>query len=123
VPEPCRLATLDVSFISLRKILPALAPVLAEGADVVALVKPQFEVGRSQVGRGGLVRDPALQLAALLRVAEAAGGLGYAVVGACPSPIEGHSGNREFFLHLRRGAETPRAPAELAAVLRKAVSG
>jgi len=122
VPEPCRLATIDVSFISLTRILPALRSVLAEGAEVMALVKPQFEVGRAQVGRGGLVRKPALHLAALRRVAEAAQELGYAVRGACPSPIAGAEGNREFFLHLRRDG-APLAEPELDGVLRKAVEG
>ena len=72
VPEPCALAVMDVSFISVRKILPALRSVLAPGAEAVVLVKPQFEVGRFQVGRGGLVKDPALHLQALREVAEEA---------------------------------------------------
>jgi 23S rRNA (cytidine1920-2'-O)/16S rRNA (cytidine1409-2'-O)-methyltransferase len=105
VPEACSLAVMDVSFISARKILPALGSVLAPAADVVALVKPQFEVGRAQVGRGGLVKDKALHAQAVREVARAAqedAGLG--VVGACPSPLTGAEGNREFFLHLRAGA-------------------
>lgn len=102
VPEPCGIATVDVSFISVLKVLPGVRSVLAPGADVVALVKPQFEVGRAQVGRGGLVKDPALHAEVLARVAgEARGRLGYAIVSACPSPIAGAEGNREFFLHLR----------------------
>ncbi|HVR72145.1 MAG TPA: TlyA family RNA methyltransferase [Vicinamibacteria bacterium] len=104
VPEPCGLATVDVSFISVLKVLPALRGVLSPEADVIALVKPQFEVGRAQVGRGGLVRDPALHGDVLAGVAaRARGELAYAVVGACPSPITGAEGNREFFLHLRPG--------------------
>jgi 23S rRNA (cytidine1920-2'-O)/16S rRNA (cytidine1409-2'-O)-methyltransferase len=120
VPEPCGLAVMDVSFISALKILPALGSVLAAGADVVALVKPQFEVGRGQVGRGGIVSDPALQLAALARVAAGAAQLGYVVLDACASPITGARGNREFFLHLRLGG--PPATRDVEARLRRAVA-
>lgn len=103
VPEPCGMATVDVSFISVLKILPALRGILSPEADVIVLVKPQFEVGRRQVGRGGIVKDPALHLAALRQVAQGARDeLGYALAGATPSPIAGAEGNREFFLHLRR---------------------
>ena len=111
IHEACALATLDVSFISVLKILPALREVLAPEAAVVVLVKPQFEVGRSQVGRGGVVRDPALHRAALESVARGAEALGYAVREACPSPIAGARGNREFFLHLRRDGAPLAAPA------------
>jgi 23S rRNA (cytidine1920-2'-O)/16S rRNA (cytidine1409-2'-O)-methyltransferase len=104
VPEACALAVMDVSFISSLKILPALGTVLAPSADVVLLVKPQFELGRAQVGRGGLVKDPALHARALRGVASGAQEEGLGVVAACPSPIRGGEGNREFFLHLRRGA-------------------
>jgi 23S rRNA (cytidine1920-2'-O)/16S rRNA (cytidine1409-2'-O)-methyltransferase len=121
VPEPCSLAVVDVSFISVRKILAALLSVLAPGADAVVLVKPQFEVGRFQVGRGGLVKDPALHRKALRDVALEAQRLGYAVRGACSSPLPGMEGNREFFLHLLPGAETPAAGA-LDDFLEKAVS-
>ncbi len=101
VPEACGIATVDVSFISLLKILPALKTVLAPEADLLVLVKPQFEVGRRQVGKGGLVKDPSLHLQAVSAVARGASGLGLATVAACPSPITGSQGNREFFLHLR----------------------
>jgi 23S rRNA (cytidine1920-2'-O)/16S rRNA (cytidine1409-2'-O)-methyltransferase len=121
VPEPCSLAVVDVSFISVRKILPALLSVLAPGAEAVVLVKPQFEVGRFQVGRGGLVKDAALHLQALRDVAGEAQRLGYAVRGACPSPVPGAEGNREFFLHLAPGGERL-APEALESVLGKAVS-
>jgi 23S rRNA (cytidine1920-2'-O)/16S rRNA (cytidine1409-2'-O)-methyltransferase len=121
VPEPCSLAVVDVSFISVRKILPALLSVLAPAAEAVVLVKPQFEVGRFQVGRGGLVRDAALHLQALRDVAGEAQRLGYAVRGACPSPVPGAEGNREFFLRLAPGGERL-APEALEAVLGKAVS-
>jgi 23S rRNA (cytidine1920-2'-O)/16S rRNA (cytidine1409-2'-O)-methyltransferase len=103
LPEPVSLAVADVSFISLRLILPALRPHLLPRSDVLALVKPQFEVGRDEVGRGGIVRDPALQRGALEVVAAAAVAAGLAVRGACASPITGMEGNREFFLHLTPG--------------------
>jgi 23S rRNA (cytidine1920-2'-O)/16S rRNA (cytidine1409-2'-O)-methyltransferase len=105
VPEPCSLATVDVSFISLAKVLAPLRAVLAGEADVLALVKPQFEVGRFRVGRGGIVREPELHRQAVRDVAWAAQAeLGYGVLGACASPVAGAEGNREFFLHLRPGA-------------------
>ena len=120
VPEACSLAVMDVSFISVRKILPALVSVLAPGAEAVVLVTPQFEVGRFQVGRGGVVKDPALHLAALVDVALAAQKQGWGVRGACPSPVPGAEGNREFFLHLVPGG-TALPPVELEALLTKAV--
>ena len=98
------LAVIDVSFISLRLVLPAVIPLLAPGADIVALVKPQFEVGKGEVGGGGVVRDPALHGAAVTGVREAAGDLGLEWRGECESPILGPKGNREFFLALRKPA-------------------
>ena len=89
-----------VAFISVTKVLPALRTVLSPAATAVVLVKPQFEVGRGQVGPGGIVKDPELHLQALRAAAASAQTLGYAVVGACPSPVLGAEGNREFFLHL-----------------------
>ncbi len=121
VPEPCSLAVVAVSFISVRKVLPALLSVLAPAAQAVVLVKPQFEVGRFQVGRGGLVKDPALHRQALRDVAAGAQPLGYAVRGACPSPLPGAEGNREFFLLLEPGGPTA-PPAALDDLLGKAVS-
>jgi 23S rRNA (cytidine1920-2'-O)/16S rRNA (cytidine1409-2'-O)-methyltransferase len=121
VPEPCDVATVDVSFISTRLILPALRSVLTEDADVIVLVKPQFEVGRRQVGRGGIVRDPALHEQALRDVAHSAREAGYGVLDACPSPITGAEGNREFFLHLTPGGSSP-DPDDLETLVRKAVT-
>jgi 23S rRNA (cytidine1920-2'-O)/16S rRNA (cytidine1409-2'-O)-methyltransferase len=121
VPEPCGIATADVSFISVRKVLSPLRAVLAPDADAVVLVKPQFEVGRGQVGRGGIVKDPGLHALALRTVADAAvADSGYAVRGACASPIAGTEGNREFFLHLRPGGGGM-SGAELAAAVEQAV--
>jgi 23S rRNA (cytidine1920-2'-O)/16S rRNA (cytidine1409-2'-O)-methyltransferase len=102
LPTTPDLAVIDVSFISLRLVLPVVAGLLAPGGDVLALVKPQFEVGKGQVGSGGVVRDPALHAAAVTSVRECALGLGLAVLGECASPILGPKGNREFFLALRR---------------------
>ena len=104
LPEDARrfdLVTMDVSFISVRQVLPALVPVLAPGADLVVLVKPQFEAGREEVGRGGLVRDAAVQARTVEEVTSAANALGLTRVAAVESPITGTEGNREFFLHLR----------------------
>jgi 23S rRNA (cytidine1920-2'-O)/16S rRNA (cytidine1409-2'-O)-methyltransferase len=101
--------TIDVAFISLRHILPALPPLLAPGADIVALVKPQFEAGRQEVGRGGVIRDQAVHAAVIERVSRHAQASGLTTCAMTPSPITGAGGNREFFLHLRPGAATPGA--------------
>jgi 23S rRNA (cytidine1920-2'-O)/16S rRNA (cytidine1409-2'-O)-methyltransferase len=101
VPDGVTLVVIDVSFISLTHILTALAPLLAPGADVVALVKPQFEAGRDEVGKGGLVTDPAVHDAVIARVTTEALALGLRRAGMTPSPIAGATGNREFFLHLQ----------------------
>ena len=101
VPHNVSIATIDVSFISLRLILPALRPFLDAGADVVALVKPQFEAGRNQVGKHGLVTDPAVHDAVIARVSEAAQRVGLQRAGMTASPITGATGNQEFFLHLK----------------------
>ncbi len=93
-------AVVDVSFISLRLILPAVAPLLRPGGVIVALVKPQFEVGRSDVGKGGVVRDDAKRHAALEGIEQCAAGLGLMRLGAIESPIAGADGNREFLLGL-----------------------
>lgn len=96
------LITVDVSFISLTLILPELPGRLRAGGDVVLLVKPQFEAGRTDVSKGGVVRDPAVQARAVTRVGAAADRIGLGVVGTIESPITGAEGNREFFLHLTR---------------------
>ena len=93
--------TIDVSFISLRQILPVLPPLLAGGGDVVALVKPQFEAGRAEVGKGGIVRDPAVHARVVEDVTAAAAGFGFRRAAVVESPITGMEGNREFLLHLR----------------------
>lgn len=100
VPAP-ELVVADLSFISLTLVLPALAGVAAPEADLVVMVKPQFEVGRERLGSGGVVRDPALRADAVLSVARAAVSTGLEVVDVCASPLPGPSGNVEFFLWLR----------------------
>jgi len=115
LPELCALSTIDVSFISLRLVLPALHPLLTEAADVVALVKPQFEVGREQVGKGGIVRDEAARLDAVEAVVRAASLAGFETRDRCESPITGAKGNVEYLLHLHRmpipSSGTPAKPA------------
>jgi 23S rRNA (cytidine1920-2'-O)/16S rRNA (cytidine1409-2'-O)-methyltransferase len=106
LPAPVGVVTIDVSFISLRLILPVVPPVLAPGADVVALVKPQFEAGRGQVGRGGLVLDPAVHDAVLARVSECVAACGLRRMAMTPSPISGATGNREFLMHIRLAGPT-----------------
>ena len=95
------MATMDVSFISVRQVLPAIGVLLDPGADLVVLVKPQFEAGREEVGKGGLVRDAAVHARVVDEVTVAADALGLSRVAMTESPITGTEGNREFFLHLR----------------------
>lgn len=99
------LATIDVSFISLTLVLDAVKALLIAPADVVALVKPQFEVGRERIGKGGIVRDPAAHRLALETVMTAARKVGFVLRGAVRSSIEGTDGNREFLLHLATAGE------------------
>ena len=101
MPHLVDLVTIDVSFISLGHIFPALLPFLAVTADVVALVKPQFEAGRADVGKHGLVTDPAVHEMVIARVTADADACGLRRIALTPSPITGATGNREFLLHLR----------------------
>jgi 23S rRNA (cytidine1920-2'-O)/16S rRNA (cytidine1409-2'-O)-methyltransferase len=101
VPEPIDLAVCDVSFISITMILPVLPNLLAKGAGMVILVKPQFELERHQVGKGGIIRDPALHQQACRRVEDAVKQLGYQTE-IIPSPVLGAEGNQEFLLYARR---------------------
>lgn len=100
LPEPVSLVVIDVSFISLEKVLPAVK-LAAPGAEVVALFKPQFEVGRSSVGKGGIVRDAAAVEAAMARFREWCSAYGFAVIAEAQSEVAGADGNREIFIHLR----------------------
>lgn len=99
-PAPPALATLDVSFISLEKVLPVVFGTLARNGEVVALVKPQFEVGKGLIGRGGVVHDPAQHQMVMARMARFSVLHGWHVRGVTASPLRGPKGNREFFLHL-----------------------
>jgi 23S rRNA (cytidine1920-2'-O)/16S rRNA (cytidine1409-2'-O)-methyltransferase len=119
---PVDLTVADLSFISLRLVLPALAACTAPGGDLVLMVKPQFEVGRERVGAGGVVRDPALRAEAVLDVAAAAGELSLGVAGVTASPLPGPSGNVEFFVWFRRGAPTA-DPDRVRAVVAAGPSG
>ena len=107
LPYRPELVVADLSFISLRLVLPAFAELVAPGADLLLMVKPQFEVGREALGAGGVVRDPGQRAEAVLTVARAAAGLGLGTAGVVASPLPGPSGNVEYFLHLRAGAPGP----------------
>ncbi|MCK9375205.1 MAG: TlyA family RNA methyltransferase [Syntrophobacterales bacterium] len=109
IPEPIELATLDLSFISLTLVLPKILEWLAPRGEILAMVKPQFEVGKGQVGKGGVVRDPFLQQEAVQKVAAAAAALGLQVSPGFPSPLKGPKGNQEYFLYLIRQDESPEA--------------
>ncbi len=122
-PRP-DLAVADLSFIALALVLPALGRLLADGpAEALLLVKPQFEVGRGRVGKGGVVRDPAAHADALAGVMAAAAGEGWRACGLVASPITGPAGNHEYLLWLRRGAwpEEPRAAVPDGAAIRRLV--
>jgi 23S rRNA (cytidine1920-2'-O)/16S rRNA (cytidine1409-2'-O)-methyltransferase len=102
VGELVDLVTMDVSFISVTKVLPAIVPITRAGADFLVLIKPQFELEKQQVGKGGIVRDPALHEKAMANVTAAAAALGLENMGVRASRITGTEGNQEFFLHARR---------------------
>jgi 23S rRNA (cytidine1920-2'-O)/16S rRNA (cytidine1409-2'-O)-methyltransferase len=103
LPEPIDLATLDLSFISLRLVLPAVRSLLTDAGRAIALVKPQFEAGKEQVPRGGVIRDPEVWRAVLLATASHAAEAGLLAVRAIRSPISGTDGNVEFLVDLRVG--------------------
>ena len=101
IAERPGLVTMDVSFISVAKVLPAVVPVAAAGADFLILIKPQFELEKGAIGKGGIVRDAALHQKAIERVQAAATLCGLEIVGVRPSHLPGTGGNQEFFLHAR----------------------
>jgi 23S rRNA (cytidine1920-2'-O)/16S rRNA (cytidine1409-2'-O)-methyltransferase len=121
-PAPT-LVVADLSFISLGLVLPALVAVAAPGADLLVMVKPQFEVGRERLGSGGVVRDAALRAQAVVGVAETAAEHGLAVLGAVRSPLPGPSGNVEYFLWLRAADEVHVPRDAIAAVTSGAAEG
>ncbi|MDQ3693262.1 MAG: TlyA family RNA methyltransferase [Chloroflexota bacterium] len=106
LPEPIDIVTIDVSFISLRLVLPAAVRVLTSGGAVVPLIKPQFEAGPKDVKKGGVVRDPAVHTRVLEEVLTGAEELGFAVHGVTASPLKGPAGNREFLAYLQTAGES-----------------
>lgn len=119
-PAAPDLATVDVSFISLEKVLPAVMGVLIEPAEAVVLVKPQFEVGKGEVGKGGVVREAERHRDVIGRLARFAILHGWHVLGVAASPLTGPKGNREFFLHLSRRGRTT---AELDSLIARVTQG
>ena len=105
LPGPADFATVDVSFISLRLVLPQIKTLLKVGAPIIALIKPQFEVGKGKVGKGGVVRSHQEHSRVIEEVSAAALGLGYHVGGVIESPLLGPKGNKEFFIHLKDARE------------------
>lgn len=101
IPERPAVITMDVSFISVAKVLPAVVPVAAPGADFLILIKPQFELEKAEIGKGGIVRDAALHQKAIDRVQSAAAACSLELLGITPSRLPGAEGNQEFFLHAR----------------------
>jgi 23S rRNA (cytidine1920-2'-O)/16S rRNA (cytidine1409-2'-O)-methyltransferase len=120
VDEPVDVLVADVAFISLRLALPPALAKLRDQGDLVALVKPQFEAGRDAVGKGGVVRDAAARAEAVAAVAHDLAKRGVGVLAVAPSPIEGREGNREIFIHGRKGAAGLSADALDAAARRAA---
>jgi 23S rRNA (cytidine1920-2'-O)/16S rRNA (cytidine1409-2'-O)-methyltransferase len=116
---PVDLVVADLSFISLTLVLPALVACATDDADLLPMVKPQFEVGRERLGSGGVVRDPELRAEAVLTVIGKAGALGLAPKGVVASPLPGPSGNVEYFVWFRRG--DPPSPDQVAEMVRSAV--
>ncbi len=114
------IVTADLAFISLRLLWGSIAGLIAADGSVIALVKPQFEAGRERVGRGGVVRDPAVHRDVLRTVLDAAGARGLSAVGLVPSPILGPAGNVEFLVHLVPGGGTALPPDALEAAVAEA---
>ncbi len=106
LPEPIDLVVIDVSFISLELILPPAKHLLQTRGEIIALIKPQFEAGRAQVGRGGIVRDPQIHAQVIEKITRAAATLGLERRGLIQSPIQGTEGNTEFLIHLARRADS-----------------
>ena len=111
----------DVSFISVAKILPALIGVAEEGAIFLILVKPQFELERGEIGKGGIVRDPQLHQKAIERVREAAITAGLKVLGVRASRVAGAEGNQEFFLHARQGLKVQSFATNARKIIRRKI--
>ena len=110
IPEPLDLAVMDVSFISIRRVLPAVQKLLKPDADYICLIKPQFEAGREEVGKKGVVRDPAVHERVVNGILEFAPTLGFTVMGLDYSPIKGPEGTIEYICHLKNGIYDAAAP-------------
>jgi 23S rRNA (cytidine1920-2'-O)/16S rRNA (cytidine1409-2'-O)-methyltransferase len=119
---PVDLVVADLSFISLATVLPALTSCASDDADIVPMVKPQFEVGKDRVGAGGVVSDPQLRVNAVLAVARRAAELQWQTVGVTASPLPGPSGNVEYFLRLRTRTESPLQGDRLEQAIHQAVA-
>ncbi len=102
IEDEINIVTVDVSFISLKLVMPVVVKLIPEAAVILALVKPQFEVGKGEVGKKGVVRDPAIHKRVVDEIAEFARGLNFEIMGTCESPITGPAGNKEFFLYARK---------------------
>ena len=116
IPEEIELAVMDVSFISIRLILPAVKPLLKPDADYICLIKPQFEAGREEVGKKGVVRDRAVHERVIREILDFASDIGFSVQGLDYSPIRGPEGNIEYICHLKNG-DSPSAAVDAAAVV------
>ena len=122
IDGPVDLVVADLSFISLSTVLPALTACASPDADIVPMVKPQFEVGKDRVGTGGVVTDPQLRAESVLAVAARAAGLGWQTVGATASPLPGPSGNVEYFLWLRANTDAALRGVDLEQTVQRAVT-
>jgi 23S rRNA (cytidine1920-2'-O)/16S rRNA (cytidine1409-2'-O)-methyltransferase len=120
---PVALTVADLSFISLRLVLPALTACTRPDGDLVPMIKPQFEVGKDRIGTRGVVHDPQLRADAVSSVAATAATLGWSTAGVCPSPLPGPSGNVEFFLWLRRTPQRALDADEIGEIVRTAEVG
>ena len=116
IPDPIDLAVMDVSFISIRLVLPAVKQLLKPGADYICLIKPQFEAGREEVGKKGVVRDEGVHKRVVQEILEFAESIGFSVQGLDFSPIKGPEGNIEYICHLKNG-EYPKADIDVSAVV------
>ncbi len=113
VPEPIDIAVMDLSFISIKLVLPAVCALLKEGADIMCLIKPQFEAGREDVGKKGVVRDKAVHLSVIESVLQFAASARLTVMGLDYSPIKGPEGNREYLCYMKKGSfDAPKIDAE-----------
>lgn len=113
-------ASVDVSFISLTKVLPAAKELLREQGEIVCLIKPQFEAGREKVGKKGVVRDPKVHQEVIDKVVDFSGSIGFAVRHLDFSPIKGPEGNIEYLIHIQKSTESQEEPVDTAAVVAKA---